>query len=178
MQKHRHLFLIGFMGSGKSYWGNKLSAVSKMPFIDLDDQISKQVGKTIPEIFVDQGETGFRTLERNQLLQISTLESPTIIATGGGTPCFFDNLDIMKAWGITVYLKATQELLATRLLPQKTGRPLISGIDNPDLPAFIQEKLDQREPFYLKADVVLTLQSGSENLLPALIHLADTLNAS
>jgi hypothetical protein len=64
------------------------------------------------------------------------------------------------------------------LLPQKTGRPLISGIDNPDLPAFIQEKLDQREPFYLKADVVLTLQTGSENLLPALIHLADTLNAS
>ncbi|HAD11711.1 MAG TPA: shikimate kinase, partial [Saprospirales bacterium] len=172
MQKHRHLFLIGFMGSGKSYWGNKLSAVSGMPFIDLDDQITRQVGKTIPEIFLEQGENGFRILERNQLLQINTLESPTIIATGGGTPCFFDNLDIMKTWGITVYLKATQELLAARLFQQKTGRPLISDIDDPELEAYIQEKLDKRKPFYLKADVVLTQQNGSENLLTALIHVA------
>lgn len=164
MQNRQHLFLLGFMGCGKSYWGRLLAEKLGRPFLDLDDWITGIAGLSIPEIFEKKGEFAFRAMEREALKSLAEIP-PSVIATGGGTPCFFDNMEQMNAWGTTIYLKTPPTLLADRLRHEKGIRPLLSGVKEEDLQHFIQRKVEEREPFYLRAKVVLEQEEGDSDLL-------------
>jgi shikimate kinase len=147
------IYLTGFMGSGKTTFGRLLAHALNYDFIDLDHLIEEEKKATISELFEKYGEKGFRELER-QAIHKSAEFSKTIVATGGGAPCFFDNMDFMNNHGITIYLKLTPEDLAKRLLPANADRPLIAGKSSPELLKFIKEKLSERTPFYEKAKIV------------------------
>lgn len=146
----KRIFLIGFMGSGKTTLGKALSRQLGIDFIDLDLYIEARYHKTIREIFAESGEERFRQIEKSLLHEVADFEN-VIIAAGGGTPCFFDNIDYMNSRGPVVYLKATPEVLRNHLLMGKTERPLIKGKTPSELAAFITAQLEQREPFYAKA---------------------------
>ena len=165
----RHLFLIGFMGSGKSYQGRRLAEKLGCPFIDLDAFIVTSEGKSIADIFFESGETGFRVLESDHLRRLAALP-PAVVATGGGTPCFFDNLDWMKRHGLTVYLRTAPDVLFERLRGGKAHRPLLRDLDDEGLRDFIRERLAARESYYLQADA--TLEWGQADVAGALEQMA------
>lgn len=148
------VYIIGFMGSGKSTAGKKLASSLGWNFIDLDRKIEEVAGKTIPQIFSEDGEETFRKLE-TYVLQDLKSEKKNIISTGGGTPCHGNNMDIMLATGITVYLKMSPEQLTARLLESSGQRPLIKNIPDDRLGDFISKKLASREPWYNKADIII-----------------------
>lgn len=148
------IYLIGYMGSGKSTVGKGLATALKLQFLDLDNYIEKRNFKTIPEIFATEGETGFRIIEKKALQEVSEFED-IIIATGGGAPCFFDNMELIKKTGISLYLKGSPRILAQRLLNSKIERPLIKGKSKEELIAFIAETLAKRNEWYSQADIIL-----------------------
>ncbi len=148
------VFLIGFMGSGKSTIGRMLAAPLGLPYIDLDHYLEQLQGQSIPALFEALGEAAFRELERDALHALSQGRS-SVIATGGGTPCHFDNMAFMKTNGKTLYLKASPEELAMRLKPELGNRPLLNGQTRETLPGFIAELLAKRSPFYDQADIVV-----------------------
>ena len=144
------IFLIGYMGSGKSTAGKKLAAKLGMDFIDTDDCIEKEQGRGISEVFEKEGEEKFREQERDYLQKLMEKDN-MLIATGGGTPCFFNNMDVMNANGISVYFKMSVDSLANRLMNAKKKRPLIQDMNEAELHDFINTNLENREPFYNKA---------------------------
>jgi len=146
-------FLIGFMGSGKTTHGRKLAAFLNVDFIDLDEVFEQQNGTTITDYFKDFGEEKFRQKE-SELLKHTVYPENTVISTGGGLPCFFDNLDWMKAQGTVVYLQVPPGVIAARLTNAKTERPLLRHKTGEELLQYITQKLAEREPVYLKAQVV------------------------
>lgn len=150
----KHVFLIGFMGCGKTYWGSWSAERVSCPFIDLDRRIELNEGKTISDIFREAGESGFRELESRHLHELKDI-SPAVIATGGGAPCFFDNLNWMRSVGITIYLRTPVEVLFERLKTGKAERPLLKDLSDRELSGFIRERLEIREPFYIQADYTL-----------------------
>jgi shikimate kinase len=161
------IFLIGFMGSGKTYWGKKWAQQNELAFHDLDEIIEKEQGKTIAFIFEKEGEAYFRKLETNALQILSKTEN-CIIACGGGTPCFNDNINWMNEQGRTVYLSAAPQYLFNRIREEKDKRPLISKYNEAELLFFIEQKLKEREPFYKQASVILPVDALDENSLSAL----------
>lgn len=167
MQTRHHIFLLGFMGCGKTHWGRLLAEKTAMPFLDLDDWITQNAGKSIAHIFAEKGESGFRVLERDALQALADLPA-SIIATGGGTPCFFDNLDWMNEIGTTIYLNTSPTLLAERLHREKEFRPLLAKVQDDDLQDFIAKKLAERERFYLQAKVVLEQFKDDPSILEQL----------
>jgi shikimate kinase len=152
MQKASKIFLIGFMGSGKSTTGKKLASRLTWSFLDLDEQIENLTGMKIPDIFSQKGEPYFRQIE-SEILRKTAPESKTIISTGGGTPCYEDNMDFMLANGLTVYLKMTPALLKERLLNSTDERPLLKNFDEKSLSDFIAQKLAEREKWYSRAEI-------------------------
>jgi shikimate kinase len=144
------IFLIGYMGSGKSTIGKKLARQLQCDFIDLDTVIETLEEMKISELFDQVGETGFREKEQAALQQLMRKEN-VVIATGGGAPCFFYNMERMNANGITVYLKMEPGVLVNRLQNAKTERPLIANKSENELKAFVAESLTEREPFYAQA---------------------------
>ena len=152
MPDNQIVYIIGFMGSGKSTAGKKLASVLGWSFIDLDKRIEEVTGKTIPEIFSQHGEIYFRNVETEVLRSLESL-AKTVISTGGGTPCHGDNMDFMVKTGLTIYLKLTPGQLKNRLTESTHERPLIKGLTNDGLLAFIEEKLVSREKFYNRAEI-------------------------
>lgn len=146
----RRIILIGYMGSGKTTVGRALAKELSMPFYDLDWYIESRRRKTVPQIFAERGEEGFREIERYMLHEVAEFED-VIISCGGGTPCFFDNMDYLNQQGDVIWLKADPEVLYKHLLMGKTERPLLKGKSPEELMAFIRGQLEQREPFYAKA---------------------------
>ncbi len=163
------VYIIGFMGSGKSTAGKKLAALLGWSFIDLDRKIEEVAGKTIPQIFAEDGEEEFRKLE-TKVLQNHVSEVNTIIATGGGTPCHGNNMGIMLANGITVYLRMSPEQLTSRLLESTGQRPLLKNIPDEKLNDFISKKLLSREKWYRKANITLEGKNLDINLLASFIR--------
>ncbi len=150
----RRIILIGYMGAGKTTVGKALAKELRMPFYDLDWYIESRMHKTVKAIFDERGEAGFRKIEHNMLHEVAEFED-IIISCGGGTPCFFDNIDYMNRQGETVYLKATPEVLYGHLKMGKTIRPLLLNKTADEVQVFIREQLAQREPYYSKAKYVL-----------------------
>lgn len=141
------IFLIGYMGCGKTTQAKQLAADLQLQFVDLDEEIIRDYGKDIPAIFATDGEAHFRDLERQELGEWLERDN-FVMACGGGTPCFFDNMDRMNEAGITIYLKMSADTLFERLLPQRASRPLIADLDEKALLEFIHEGLEEREDWY------------------------------
>jgi shikimate kinase len=164
------VYIIGFMGSGKSTAGRKLAATLGWSFIDLDRKIEEVAGKTIPEIFSQEGEDKFRNLETEVLRSLKS-HLKTIVATGGGTPCHGDNMEFMLETGVTVYLKMSTGQLVSRLLGSTEERPVLKNIPDNKLFDFIDEKLAIREKFYNKANIVVEGINLDINNLQSIIKL-------
>ena len=146
----KRIILIGYMGSGKTTVGKALSKETGMMFYDLDWYIESRMRKTVSQIFAERGEEGFRQIEYNMLHEVAEFED-VIISCGGGTPCFFDNMDYVNQQGDVVYLKATPETLYKHLMMAKVERPLLKDKSPEELIAYITEHLKERSPFYEKA---------------------------
>ena len=144
------IFLIGFMASGKTTLGRALAQDLNLQFIDMDSYIENRFCKSVSTLFAERGEEAFRRIEHQILHEVADIED-VVISTGGGTPCFFDNMDYMNAHGTTVFLQASPEVLFTRLTISRTQRPLVASKTGDELRAYIQTSLSAREPFYAKA---------------------------
>lgn len=146
------------MGSGKSTIGKQLAKKINHQFIDFDELVEEQSGKKISEIFKDEGQQAFRNIETEILKNISGLKD-TVVSTGGGTPCFYDNMKLMNETGITVYIRMPAGSLFHRLAQSKTKRPLIEGLTDLKLMDFIMDTLAEREHFYMQAQHVVKGES-------------------
>ena len=144
------IFLIGYMGAGKTTLGKAFARAMGLTFIDLDWYIEERFHKTIRELFTERGEDAFRDLERRMLHEAGEFED-VVISVGGGTPCFFDNVDYMNSVGETVFLDVDIRVLFRRLKIAKQQRPLLDGKSDEELMLFIQEALQKRLPYYTKA---------------------------
>lgn len=161
----KRIILIGYMGAGKTTIGKELAKDLGLPFYDLDWYIESRMRKKISEIFAERGEEGFRIIERNMLHEVAEFED-VVISCGGGTPCFFDNMEYMNENSDVIYLKATPEVLYNHLQMGKSVRPLIANKSKEELLDFIREQLAYREQFYLKANHILdvTLMESPEKI--------------
>ena len=173
----QRIILIGYMGAGKTTIGKALSKELGMPFYDLDWYIESRRRKTIPQLFAELGEDGFRKIERNMLHEVAEFEN-VIISCGGGTPCFFDNIDYMNEQGDVVYLHCEPDVLEKHLRMGKVERPLIKGKTEEELTAFIREQLAYREQFYNKAKHKLdvTLMDNYEKIKITIEKLKELLS--
>jgi shikimate kinase len=144
------IFLIGYMGSGKSTAGKKLASLLGYEFADHDELIEKAVGKSVHDIFAEDGEDRFREMEHHMLISLMNRDN-VVISTGGGTPCHYDNMKLMNENGLTIYLKMSADTLVNRLRNAKTSRPVLEGKSAEDLYGFIVSHLENREPFYSEA---------------------------
>jgi len=162
------IFLIGFMGSGKTHWGKLLADKLQLRFFDLDTVITEKENKTISEIFSDKGEEHFRYREKEVLEELVKENENFILSSGGGTPCFFNNIKFMKKNGRVVWLNTSIDILKQRLLKERMSRPLIRNIGEDQLKAYIIRKLGERKMYYEQADVMVNEESI---LLQPLIEL-------
>lgn len=144
---HSRIFLIGMMGTGKSYWAQRIAASENIDWTDLDAQIEKDALMTIKEIFETEGEAHFRDKEKEVLHNLSSFGN-IVIATGGGTPCFHDNMQWMNKHGVTIWIDEPVETLAERLKKEKDHRPLIKDLSDDELIHFLAIKLSERSKFY------------------------------
>ena len=149
------IFLIGFMGSGKTHWGTRIAEKLHIPFYDLDAVIVNSEGMSISEIFIDKGEEYFRYIEKQTLEDLVNREENFVLSAGGGTPCFFNNIDFMKRNGKVLWLNTSLEVLNQRLLKEKISRPLLKGITESGLRSYIIRKLSERKMYYEQADLMV-----------------------
>ena len=148
------IILIGYMGAGKTTVGKALSKELGIIFYDLDWYIESRMRKSVAQIFAERGEEGFRVIERNMLHEVAEFED-VVISCGGGTPCFFDNMDYLNQQAQVVFLRCEPEVLKEHLLMGKGDRPLLKGKSAEELIGFIRQQLEYREPYYLKAKYTL-----------------------
>ncbi len=163
------IYLIGLPGSGKSTIGKTLAQKLNYTYYDMDDVICVQEGKTIEEIFADKGENYFRELEHSILHETFELKN-TIVSTGGGVPCYFDNITEMKKHGLTIFINPTAEELANRLVGQGgENRPMLKGKTHKQVFDFIEAKYKERAPYYEQAKLIFsTNKLKPEDLLARL----------
>lgn len=145
------IFIIGYMAAGKTTFGKALAEKLGTPFVDLDQYIEEKESKSIPEIFSEKGEEGFRTLEKDYLRKLTKAEPDAIIACGGGTPCFFDNMEFMNSKGVTVFLETSTPVLISRLQEENISRPIVAGKSNEEIQKKVLTQLCERLPFYMEA---------------------------
>ncbi len=165
------IFLIGMMGCGKSYWKKELAKHFKTGGYDLDFIIETNEEQTIAEIFQEDGEAHFRKTEAKLLRWFGEKKS-FILATGGGTPCYHENMEWMNQQGITIWIDETVDVLLERLLPEKDHRPLLANLNAEELKIFLVNKLAERKPFYSKAAVHLQGKDINLNKLKQIIKNA------
>ena len=149
------------MGSGKTLVSKELSILNNFKIFDLDTEISKQNNRSITEIFKEKGEIFFRKTEKEVLEKILSTEKNIILSLGGGTPCYYNNIDRINEKTISVFLKTNVKTLAQRLLSEKDKRPLIQNSSNEDLPEFIAKHLFERNPFYNQAKITINTDNLS-----------------
>jgi len=147
-------FLIGFMGAGKTTVGKYAAKANGLKFLDLDTYLEMRLETSITDLFKAKGEAYFREKEREMLLEVIGMKNDYLISTGGGTPCFFDNMDLMNEAGTTIYLDLSAGRLTDRLRHSKSQRPLIAQLGG-DLQIFVHKKLMERAEFYAKAKMMI-----------------------
>jgi shikimate kinase len=147
------IYLIGYMASGKTNLGREIAEIAGMAFADLDEMFEERYKVSIMEFFEKYGEEQFRKLERGVLLETMKMDN-VVVSTGGGTPCFFDNMEFILKQGRSVYLKMPAPLLSDRLSGIRKKRPLLKDVAQHEMEAHISGQLIEREVFYLKADLV------------------------
>jgi shikimate kinase len=162
------VFLIGMMGTGKSFWAQRLSDEFQIDWVDLDSQIEKAAEMTIREIFETKGEEYFRKKERDVLQQLSSFDH-LIIATGGGTPCFYNNMQWMNKNGVTIWIDESIDVLMERLKKGKAHRPLIKHLSDEEMYDFLSKKLEERRQFYSLAQYHLTGEQISQRSFAEII---------
>ena len=165
------IFLVGMMGSGKSHWTKKIAKWIKSGGYDLDDLIEMNEEKTIAEIFTEEGEEQFRKTEA-KILRWFKEKKKYVLATGGGTPCFQDNMAWMKKEGIVIWLDESVDILVKRLVEEKAHRPLIADLSEQDLTKFIKDKLIERHAFYSQANYRLSSDQITDTALKQIIQHA------
>jgi shikimate kinase len=154
------IFLIGFMGSGKTHWGRQVALRLGLPFFDLDEVITNEENKSIPDIFATDGEEYFRSREKEILERLVDENSSMVLSCGGGTPCFFNNIEFMKKYGTVVWLNTHVDVLMQRLMKEREQRPLLKDITDAELKHYIIRKLNDRRMYYELADVVIDKEDG------------------
>jgi shikimate kinase len=165
------IFFIGFMGCGKTHWGNLLSQKLNLPFFDLDQKIVEHDGRSVSEIFKKEGEEYFRLLEKDVLHLLTENHESFVMACGGGTPCFYNNIDYLKKKGTVVWINCSTEMLYQRLVKERDKRPLISNIPPEELKSYIIKKYSSRKIFYQQATVILPEEVITiENLVNKIFH--------
>jgi shikimate kinase len=169
MSKDNKIFLIGFMGAGKSSIGKELAQSLHYRFLDTDVLIEKQMKKSIPEIFESEGEEGFRVIEQ-QILHSLKDETQIVIATGGGCPAYDKNMQWMNVHGKTIYLKCSIGVLFHRIAPKKKLRPMIAHMDDVDIMDFLIAKLRERSKYYEKAEMVVDGDGGIEDVYKNILN--------
>ena len=171
------IVLIGYMGSGKTTVGKALAKDLNLPFYDLDWYIESRMRKTVAQIFEERGEEGFRKIECNMLHEVAEFEN-VVISCGGGTPCFFDNMDYLNRQATVIYLKAEPEVLQKHLLMGKGNRPLLKGKTPDELIDYIREQVAKREEYYTKARYTLdvSLMDNYEKIKITIEKLKELLN--
>ena len=153
------IFLIGMMGSGKTTLGRQLAARIQHTFVDLDAYLEQREGCSIAQLFEQEGQERFRELEREALEAVVQAYEKVVISTGGGAPCFFDNIDFMNRHGRTVFLDVPVEEISRRLLASDLQmRPLLAGKTEEEVKSFLFKTLSHRRQFYERAGT--TLQGG------------------
>ena len=163
------IFLIGMMGAGKSHWLKQLAKWNKSVGYDLDALIEMNEEKTVAEIFSEDGEAYFRKAEA-KILKWFKEKKKDVVATGGGTACFQENMDFMKKEGVVIWLDEAVDTLVKRLAEEKAHRPLIADLTDQELAAFLEQKLVERHPFYKQAHYRLTAEQINEASLKKLIQ--------
>jgi shikimate kinase len=149
------IFLIGFMGSGKTHWGRLLSQKLGIPFFDLDEQVTEHAGKSIVEIFAEEGEEHFRLREKDVLHIITESHDAFVMACGGGSPCYFNNIEYMNQSGASIWINTPLDTIFSRLKDEKDKRPLIKSLSDDQLKNFISKKFSDRKIYYEQADVMV-----------------------
>ena len=163
------IFLIGFMGCGKTHWGRQLGQKLQIPFFDLDEKIVEQEGRSVSDIFEEEGEEYFRMLEKEILYMLTDGHETFVMATGGGTPCFYNNIDYLKQQGTVVWLNCPIDCLYQRLVKEKEQRPLLRQISDSELKSYIVRKFSNRKIFYQQAGVIIQEDSLTLDKLVNLI---------
>ncbi len=163
------IYLIGFMGAGKTHVGKLLSKKLGIPFFDLDDLIVNQQGRSINQIFEDEGEEYFRITERDVLRSTTKENASMVLSCGGGAPCFFNNIDYMNRHGTTVWLDLPSQILLGRLRQDKDKRPLLKDFNDEELKAYIIRKNADRKIYYERAKLRVKDENISTNELIKLI---------
>jgi shikimate kinase len=159
------------MGSGKSHWGRLLSQKLSIPFFDLDEQVAEQAGKSIAEIFAEEGEEHFRVQEKQELHIITETHESFVMACGGGSPCYFNNIEYMQQAGITVWINTPLEILFQRLVKEKDNRPLIKNLSDEQLKGFISKKFADRKIYYEQAAIKIDEEPVQiEKLVEKIFH--------
>jgi len=165
------IFLIGFMGSGKTHWGKLLSAKLHLPFRDLDTLIVQKEQKSIADVFSEKGEEYFRYQEKQTLEELINEEESFVLSCGGGTPCFFNNIELMKKSGKVLWLNTSIDVLKERLLKERMSRPLIRDVSEEELRRYIVRKLTERKLYYEQADAMVNEESITlEELIRSLLQ--------
>jgi len=159
------------MGSGKTHWGRLLSRKLGIPFFDLDEQVCSHTGKSIAEIFAAEGEEHFRLLEKEVLYIITESHDSFVIACGGGSPCFFNNIEYMNQSGTTVWINTPVSVLFERLIKEKDNRPLIKNLSDDQLRSFISRKFADRKIYYEQAAITMEEEPVQlEKLIEKIFH--------
>lgn len=150
------IFLVGMMGSGKTTLGKQLAEQLQYPFVDLDDYLERREGRTIAQLFEQEGQAHFRERERAALAAVVHEFDQAVVSTGGGAPCFFDNMDFMNRHGKTAFLDVPTNEIANRLMATDLQvRPLLAGKTPVEIKSYLSKTLDQRRQFYERADAIL-----------------------
>lgn len=164
------IFLVGFMGSGKTFWGRSWSEKSSLDFYDIDEMVEFNESKPIATIFAEDGEEHFRNLETSELRNLLN-NNNFIAATGGGTPCFNDNISWMNENGTPVYLRSSPQNILKRLVSEKQKRPLIKNLQDEELLFYITEKIKEREAYYNRAKIILDVDYLPRNYFPEFLNV-------
>ena len=169
------ILLLGFMGSGKSHIGKMLAAKLHFSFLDLDAVLETHAGRTIAEIFAQEGETFFRNLE-TQTLEKFGGSTYSVVSLGGGAPCFNSNMNLIKKLGTSFYLQVPADMLAQRLYNERAHRPILHNTDEKSFTHFIEDKLIERNPFYLQADYIINAAQIDVDVVKEIISIVSKVN--